>query len=261
MSINEKISVEISSLPKLKNPKLICGLPGSGYVGKLAIDYVIDKLQAKQFGDIYSSSFPPQVSIQSDGTVDLVKNSLHYCQINGQDLVLLTGDAQPVSAQGEYALAEEIIELCKKMNVTEIYTLAAYITGKFSKVPKVFGTGTSTKIVNEFTKFGISKMDKGNITGMNGVIIGIAKRSSISGICLLGETSGYVIDAKASKVILESLSKILNIKFDMSELDKRAKDTEEIIKALRSQAAAQGTQDQQVPVPSGSDEKSLGYIS
>ncbi len=89
MSINEKISVEISSLPDLKNPKLICGLPGSGYVGKLAIDYVIDKLQAKQFGDIYSSSFPPQVSVQPDGTVDLVKNSLYYCQTSGQDLILL----------------------------------------------------------------------------------------------------------------------------------------------------------------------------
>jgi len=261
MSINEEISVEISSLPDLKNPKFICGLPGSGYVGKLAIDYVIDKLHAKQFGDIYSSSFPPQVSVQPDGTIDLVKNSLYYCQTSSQDLILLTGDAQPVSAQGEYALGEKIIELCKKMNVTEIYTLAAYITGKFSKIPKVYGTGTTSEIVNEFSKFGISKMDKGNITGMNGVIIGIAKRSSISGICLLGETSGYVIDAKASKVILESLCKILNIKFDMSELEKRAKDTEEIIGALRSQATAQGIQDQSVTAPSGSDEKNLGYIS
>ena len=261
MSINEKISLEISSLPDLKNPKLICGLPGSGYVGKLAIDYVIDKLDAKQFGSIYSSSFPPQVSIQTDGTIDLVKKSLYYCHTAGQDLILLTGDAQPVSAQGEYALAEEIIGLCQKMKVTEIYTLAAYITGKFSKTPQVFGTGTTPQIINNFSKYGISKLDKGNITGMNGVIIGIARRSSISGICLLGETSGYVIDAKASKVILESLCKILNIKFDMSELDKRAKDTEEIIKALRTQAAAQAPQDQPVAVPGSSDEKSLGYIS
>jgi hypothetical protein len=260
MSINEKISVELSSLPELKNPKLICGLPGSGYVGKLAIDYLIDKLHAKQFGDIYSSSFPPQVSIQSDGTIDLVKNSLYYCHTNGQDLVLLTGDAQPVSAQGEYALAEKVIELCKKMNVAEIFTLAAYITGKFSKIPKVYGTGTTTQIINEFSKHGISSLDKGNITGMNGIIIGIAKRSSIVGVCLLGETSGYVIDAKASQVILESLCKMLDIKFDMSELEKRAKDTEELIKVLHAQAAAQGTPESSVGVP-GSSEKSLGYIS
>ena len=261
MSINKKISVEFSLLPKLKNPKLICGLPGSGYVGKLAADYLIDKLDAKQFGSIYSSSFPPQVSIQSDGTVDLVKNSLFFHKSNEHDLVLLTGDTQPVSAQGEYALAEEIIKLCKKIDVIDIYTLAAYITGKFSKIPRVYGTGTTSKLVNEFSKFGISSLDKGNITGMNGVIIGIAKRFSMSGICLLGETSGYVIDAKASKVILESLSKILNMKFDMSELEKRAKDTEEIIKALRSQANAHDTTDQQVPVSHGSNEKSIGYIS
>jgi len=261
MSITEKISVETSSLPELKNPILICGLPGSGFVGKLAVDYLIDKLKAKQFGSIYSSSFPPQVSIQSDGTVDLVKNSIFYCKTSEQDLILLTGDAQPVSAQGEYALATEIIDLCKKMAVNNIYTLAAYITGKFSNTPKVYGTGTSSEIVNDFSKYGVLKMNKGNITGMNGIIIGIAKRSSVSGTCLLGETSGYVIDAKASKSVLEILSKILKITLDMSELEQRAKDTEELIKALRSQAAAQGSPDQPMTMPTPPDEKRLGYIS
>jgi len=261
MSIDEKISVEISSLPELKNPKLICGLPGSGYVGKLAVDYLIDKLNAKQFGNIYSSSFPPQVSIQSDGTVDLVKNSMYSCKSNEQDLILITGDAQPVSAHGEYALAEEIIGLCKKMNVNQIYTLAAYITGKFPDTPKVYGTGTSSKIVKEFSKHGVLTLNRGNITGMNGVVIGIAKRSSISGICLLGETSGYVIDAKASKIVLETLSKLLNIKFDMSELERRAKDTEEMIKTLRTQAAAQGIPEQSMTMPTSPDEKKLDYIS
>ncbi len=254
----EKISVEIKSIPDLNNPKLICGFPGSGYVGKLAIDYLIDKLQAIQFGQIYSHSFPPQVSIQKDGTLDLVKNSLYYCKGDSNDLVFLTGDAQPVSAEGEYSLAEEIVEICKKMNIQEIFTLAAYITGKFPKNPKVFGTGTSTETIKEFSKFDVMTMNRGNITGMNGVLIGIAKKSSLSGICLLGETSGYVIDAKASKAVLESLCKILNLKFDMSELDQRAKDTEELIKNIQSQATAQGTDALSVQP---ADEKRLGYIS
>ncbi len=261
MSKNEKISVEISSLPELKDPKLICGLPGSGYVGKLAVDYLIDKLDTKQFGKIYSSSFPPQVSIHSDGTVDLVKNSLFYHKSDEHDLVLLTGDAQPVSAEGEYALAEEIIGLCKKIAVKDIYTLAAYITGKFFDVPKVYGTATTPEIVNEFSKYGVLTMNSGYLTGMNGIIIGIAKRSSISGRCLLGETSGYVIDAKASKAVLETLSKILNIKIDMSELEQRAKDTEKLIKALRMQAATQASSEQPMTMPKGDDDKSLGYIS
>jgi len=258
---NEKISIEVKSIPVLKNPKLICGLPGSGYVGKLAIDYLIDKLDAKHFADIFSNSFPPQVSIKPDGTSDLVKNSLYSCHTENGDFIFLTGDAQPVSAHGEYALAEEILEFCKKINVSEIYTLAAFITGKFSQKPKVYGTSNSHETVKEFSKFGILKMDRGNITGMNGVLIGMAKKFSVLGTCVLGETSGYVIDAKASKAILESLCKMLNLKFDMLEIEKKAKDTDELIKTLQSQAGNQHLQDQAIPLQNPQDEKRLGYIS
>jgi uncharacterized protein len=46
-------------------------------------------------------------------------------------------------------------------------------------------------------------MDRGGIVGMNGLIIGIAKLRGMQGTCLLGETSGYVIDAKASKACFQ----------------------------------------------------------
>ncbi len=260
MSNFKKITIDISQLPELKNPKLICGLPGSGYVGKLAVDYLVDVLHAKSFAEIYSSSFPPQVTIQSDGTVNLVKNTLYHCQTNNQDLVLLAGDAQPVSAQGEYELVEKILDVCKKINVTEVYALAAYITGKFSKTPKVYGTSTSLETIQEFSKYDVLTMNRGNITGMNGVVIGMAKRISMLGVCLLGETSGYVIDAKASKAVLEVLCKLINIDFDMSALETRAKDTEEIIKSIQTQAAAQGVGDPAMSMPPP-DDKNLGYIS
>ena len=52
------------------------------------------------------------------------------------------------------------------------------------------------------------------------------------GITLLGETSGYVVDAKASKSILESLLSIVGIMVDMTNLDKRAKDTEMLIQTI-----------------------------
>ena len=256
---DEKIIIDIISTPKLKKPTLICGLPGSGYVGKLAVDYLIDKLKATKFADIYSSSFPPQISIQSDGTIDLIKNSLYYYHKNHLELIFLTGDAQPISSYGEYELAEKILLTCKKLNVCAVYTLAAYITGKFIKKPKIFGTGTTLKIVECFSKYGILKMNRGSITGMNGVIIGIAKKNLMKGICLLGETSGYVIDAKASKALLDVLCNILHIKLDMSELKKKAEDTDKIVKTIESQIA-QVSPDQQ-SLPMSTNEKNLGYIS
>ena len=258
MSSQSKIFVEISEMPKLKNPYLICGLPGSGYVGKLAVDYLIEDLKGVQFANIFSSSFPPQVSVQADGTIDLMKNTLYYCKNKPNDIILLTGDAQPVTPESEYAMAEEIIGICEKLGVKNIYTLAAYITGAFSKNPKVYGTSTSLQVVKEFPKQGIFAMNGGSITGMNGLMIGAGKTKGITGVCLLGETSGYIVDAKASKAVLETLSKILGLKLDMTTLIKRAQDTDQLIKTIEEQMGQRPSPDQ-LPMPPR--DKKLGYIS
>jgi len=34
------------NLPQLQSPYLICGFPGTGYVGKIAIDHLIQELNA-----------------------------------------------------------------------------------------------------------------------------------------------------------------------------------------------------------------------
>lgn len=258
MSSRSKITVEISKMPKLKNPHLICGLPGSGYVGKLAVDYLIDELKGVRFANIFSSSFPPQVSVQADGTIDMMKNTLYYCKNKFDDIILLTGDAQPVTPESEHEMAEEIIGICEKLGVKTIYTLAAYITGTFSKTPKVYGTSTSLDAVKEFSKQGIFTMNGGSITGMNGLVIGVGKTRGITGICLLGETSGYVVDAKAAKAVLEVLAKMLGLKLDMTTLAKRAQDTEHLIKTIEEQMGQRPPQDQ-LPMPA--QDKKLGYIS
>ena len=86
MSLPQRIVVEITEMPNLKNPSLICGFPGSGYVGKLAIDHMIEELHAIPFANMFSSSFPPQVLIQPDGTTDLMKNTFYYSKGSTNDL-------------------------------------------------------------------------------------------------------------------------------------------------------------------------------
>src|ERR671938_458121 len=254
-----------ASLPQLQSPYLICGFPGSGYVGKMAVDHLIQELDAKHLADIYSTSFPPQVMIRTDGIAQLMKNSIFYSKgtASNASLLLLTGDSQPATPDSEYILAEEILDIAAKYNTQKVFTLAAYITGAFVDKPRVFGTATDSDIVKSFHEQNISTMDGGSITGMNGLIIGIAKLRGIKGTCLLGETSGYVVDAKASKSILESLLSIVGIEIDMTMLEKRAKDTEMLIQTVEQQVAGrtgritEGQQHSDVPRrPSDT-----GYIS
>ena len=258
MPLPQRITVEILEMPKLRNPSMICGFPGSGYVGKLAIDHMVEELKATPFANMFSSSFPPQVLIQPDGTADQMKNTLYYSKGDTNDLILLSGDAQPVTPESEYEMAEEIAKICESLGVKTIYTLAAYITGAFSKNPKVYGTSTVLQIVKEFQKYDVSTMNSGSITGMNGLIIGVGKRKGITGICLLGETSGYVVDAKASKIVLEKLIKMFNLKLDLAAITKKAQDTEHLVKTIEEQMG-QRSGGESLPMPQ--HDKKLGYIS
>jgi len=254
-----KVIFNVSKMPVLEEPYLVCGLPGSGYVGKLAVEHLVQELGAKLLADVYSYSFPPQVVIRKDGIADLMKNSIYYWKGNGKpDMLMLTGDAQPSTPEAEYTLVDEVLDLAGRFNTKTVFTLAAYITGVFVDKPKVYATATDASFLKEFQSQGMLTMDGGSITGMNGLIIGIAKLKNMRGMCLLAETSGYVVDAKASQAVLQSLLDMIGMNVDMKNLEKRAKDTEMLIRTIEQQMERRGVPEQQ---PGKQPSKDVGYIS
>ncbi len=250
--------------PATCSPVLICGFPGSGYVGKLAVDHLIHELDATHLADIYSTSFPAQLLIKSDGTADLLKNYLFYSNVStsyGVGLLLLSGDSQPSNPDSEYFLAEEILDIAARFNTGQVFTLAAYITGSFVTDPRIFGTAGDLDAIRSFHELHVHTMEGGSITGMNGIIVGIAKRRGMRGTCLLAETSGFVIDAKASKSILETLVTILHLKIDMTNIERRAKDTEMLIKTIEQQITGSLRQQDEQRSVVQTRPSDMGYIS
>jgi len=59
---------------KLKNPILICGLPDSGFVGKIASYHFAKGIKAEKFADMYSSHLPAQTIVNEDGTIEIIAN-------------------------------------------------------------------------------------------------------------------------------------------------------------------------------------------
>jgi uncharacterized protein (TIGR00162 family) len=259
-----KVVYSAANMPQLESPCLICGFPGSGYVGKIAIDHLIQELNANHLADIYSTSFPPQIVVRTNGVSDLMKNTIFYSKSSissagNNDLLLLTGDSQPENPDSEYLLAEQILDIATKFKTNKVFTMAAYVSGVFVDKPRIFGTATDSEIVKTFNEKNIMIMDNGTVAGMNGLTIGVAKLRGMQGTCLLVETSGYVVDAKASKSILESLLSILGITVDMTNLEKKAKDTEMLIQTIQRQAAGEGLEGQQPSMPRRP--ANTGYIS
>ncbi len=214
---------------------MVCGLPGSGFVGKLGADLLISQFKAKRVAEYRCDSFPPQISVKEDGTAQPLKAELFFAKTkSAHDLFVFTADAQPSTSEGEYELADQVVGFVAGCGVKTVYALAAFITGSFSTEQRVFGAGTSKKITASMSARGVKLMKEGGISGMNGLMVGMAALHGLEGACLLGETSGYVIDAGASKVVLEALSGMVGIEIDTASLKGQAEETQKLITQLQS---------------------------
>lgn len=254
----EGVREKVLAVPKAKSPVLVCGMPGSGYVGKLGADHLIDVFKAKKAAEYTCDSFPPQVNVKEDGTVAPLRAELYFAPLKKpHDLLVFTADAQPTTSEGEYELSDAVVSFAKKCGVKTVFTLAAYITGSFSNAPRVYGAGTSKTILEAISSKGVTLMKEGGISGMNGLLIGMAALRGLEGGCLLGETSGYVVDAAASKSVLDALSRIIGVPIDTAKLKEKAEETQKVINQLQSMSAEQSQEGTAPP----RKEQRPGYIS
>jgi len=229
----------ITKKPKLKNPILIEGLPGIGNVGKLAVEHLIDSIKAIKFAELYSKDFPPQVFINTNGTIELVKNEFYYWKAkkkNQRDLILLTGDYQGLSSHGQYDLVEKILDIAEELGVKEIFTLGGYGLGHEIREPKVLCATTDKNNVKTMKKHGaIFKRNEpgGGIVGASGLLLGLGQLRGLQGTCFMGETPGYLVDPKSAKAVLNILMRITNVEVNLSALERKAKEIEHIAHQLK----------------------------
>jgi len=234
----EDVTINFLEKPKLKKPVLIEGLPGIGLVGKLAADHIVDELKAKRFAVLTSPYLPPQVVILDDGTVELVKMEFYYHKAKKNDLIILLGDFQGITPDSQYQIAEKTLQLAKQEKVSRIFTLGGLGTGNITQKPRVFGAATSRKLVEEYTKHGVIFKGGGAIFGASGLLLGLSGEYGIDAVCLMGETHGQIIDAKAAEAVLEVLVEILDLKVDMAALVKKASETEDQMSRISQMIAA-----------------------
>jgi len=251
--------IKIFEKPKLKNPILIEGLPGVGNIGRVAVGYLIKELKAKKFAHLYSEHFFPFVMLHDEYKIHLLKNEFYYWKAKkkGQnDIIFLVGDCQSLSPHGHYEVIKEILDFVEKFGVKEIFTIGGLATGEIEKKPETMGSVTDDKLLKKYKKYKINFTageKVGYIVGAAGLLLGLGKERGMEGICLLGETSGFpiVTDPKAAEVVLDTLTKILNLKVDMSKLEQRVKEMERFIKKvedLQRKAIMEITKEEKAPV-------------
>ncbi len=233
---------------KFNEPVLIVGLPGVGSVGSLVAEHLRSQFKAKKFATLYSPHFPYQIVLLKNGTFRMITNRFYYIKRgNGKrDVMLLTGDAQPLSSEGQYEVNDKIVEFFKLMGGSEIYTIGGFSSGaQYVRNPKVFGLGTDRQAVSHMKKHGVTPTDALNmaVVGSAGMIVAFAKKHKMRASCILGETGALEVDANTAKAVLQTLGKLLGISIKLDDIDKLKAETERLMKEFdeaQKGAAGQG---------------------
>lgn len=259
-----KILKEIDAV----NPVIIAGWPGMGSVALGVVEYLRRKLPITRFAEI---------TLDRESTIDSVvvqrglaamppapKNVFYYSK--KYDLILCEGEAQ-LSGSGGVRLLNKVIDLAIKYNTKMIYTGAAFpMPVSYKEDPKVFFAGNRKGLTPVMTRQHLKSMQAGHISGLNGLVLGLAAEKGLDAVCLLATMPQYAVslpNPKASRAIIAVLEKILSFNVSLSDIEVFVKDMDEKMALIEDKVKDVFTieKEQRPPEKTSADDKKVpGYI-
>lgn len=240
--------------PTLESPDLICGWPGIGRIGIMAVDYLRRALAAEELAEIEPWDFfePNKVTV-CDGLLKELQfptSKFYYKKLPNRDLIIFVGEEQPAEATSHYAggekayrMANLVLDAAVKFDCRRVFTSGAGVTQTHHTLkPRVWAVPNSEELVGEVRQYPNTVVMQdiegtqghGGISGLNGLMLGVARKRGLKGFCLMGEIPYYLQGSptpypKASVSVLEVLSSMLEIDVDLIPLNEMARKMEESI--------------------------------
>lgn len=223
-------TVELLENPQLKDPILIEGLPGIGFVANISALHLINKLNATLFARIVSASFQ-DISITTDsGKSSSPINELYYVKRSDSkhDLIIWYGNTQALTTFGQYELCGKILDIIENLGGHFLISIGGYKKAEEKQIPIVYSASTDKETMGTIQKLG-AKIMTGHIFGLAGLLIGMGKLRNMKGFSVLVETQGMYPDSKAARYALKILCKYLNLDIKLTDLDKTTSNTKKLL--------------------------------
>ncbi len=251
------MAIRLYKEPKLENPILIASWPGIGNIGIIAVNALIRRVGTEELGEIepWDFFYPRKVLIRDGVLTDLeFPTSKFYLGKTGEkDLIFFIGEEQPtdggrVYAEGTqaYQMANLVLDVALKFGCRRVYTSGAAVAPIHHTMrPRVWAVPNSEHLIDEVRSYENTVLmsdiegrgGQGNITGLNGLLLGVAKKRGLEAVCLMGEIpiylQGFPIPyPKASKSVLEVMTAALGIRIEMERFTRFVERSEREIERL-----------------------------
>ena len=212
--------MEIILNKKPKNPRLIEGFPGFGFVSTITTEFLIEHLNAKQIGRIESNHIMPMVAKLVD-PLGIFYDPAH-------NLVIFHAITNVAGL--EWELAEKLNALAKELKVKEVISIEGVASN--SEDPRAFFYSNISKSTELLKKIKIEPLKEGIIMGVTGALL---LKSKLPMSAIFVETHSQLPDSRAAAKVIEVLDKYLNLKVDYKPLLEKAEQFESKLKTLMQQ--------------------------
>jgi len=222
---------------KPKRPVIIEGFPGIGFVGTIAVEYMINHLKTKSIGHIFDDKLPPIAMLHGDETRRLLE--IFYSPKENIVFVHAIAGVKGI----EWEVSDAILELAKTLNAKEIISLEGVVSPLEDGLSRIFVKSNYPKAEKEFRKMGIEKLESGAVTGVTGALM--LKAEHVNSTFLFAETSVGMPDSRSAAELIKYLDVYLGLKIDPAPLRKQAEEFENKLKDMvkLSMKAQSGSKD------------------
>jgi proteasome assembly chaperone (PAC2) family protein len=198
-------------------------VPGVGNVGKLVVDALVEKHPSRTIGWILHPDFPPHATLSKEGLLAPPRLDINSVILpNGKTIITIGGDLQPMTANGQFEVANSILELAKKYNTPQLLVLAGLASGAEDRNIHVICADSKIKKSLERNDIVVSnKQPTSGMIGIAGLLISLSPLHDVPAIGLIAETIGASADVLAAdrlaSWIEEGLELPVNLDLDTTE--------------------------------------------
>ncbi len=160
-------------------------------------------------------------------------NQLYYYKSRDteRNLIIWYGNTQALTTFGQYELCGRVLDTAQELGCEWIITLGGYRQEETQHPPQIYCAASDLESL-ETAKRLRARIMVGQIYGLAGITIGLARLRNLKAFSLLVETPGRYPDAEAAKRALQALTEFLGLKIKFADLDKATEETRNILESF-----------------------------
>ena len=203
----------VEKKPVPSEATMLIGLPDVGLVGLIATSYIISELNLEEIAYMDSDLLPPVV---------VLHEGLPHAplRIYGNKNLIAVISELAIPAKALHTVMRTLVDWGQAKKVKMMVAMGGIPIENRQAItePKVYGAASSKELLDMLSKKELSILNEGYMVGPQALTMRYCAEKKISAIALLAQSFYNYPDPEAAAMTLKELSKITEIKIDISKL-------------------------------------------